>query len=605
MQLHVKFVHQTDDNKVRRKTSPSPPTRLGAIDTMQLKNAEVLAIPPVNAWLIMSDEASEPTPQQLRGRFTETEPANIWTGPPQARVGDLLLFYFKRPLKAIRYVARVASDPVFDSKIKANAVGEVSKQQWWVWYTPLVPVPEVSFKELAAMHSGHLVLKGRSGKYVSPDVMHQLLNTMWDRVAPHAAAELGSVVKVPLGDPDLPQPSTMTRAQWSAMADGAFTLEAKVEDYVVAPLLRFALGADSSLKTLRQYPAARGKADWGVVRKDLPTGVVETKIGVGKPGDAEKWMDSPAFIQLRRYMDVHDVPGLLIDARRMMLVDPGASGPSRTIDRRTATDTDIAAIGQHLGARIDAAQAETQIGTKTPKNQALIPENLLPTAEVKVQGDAQNEGAKNAVRAESLPSAAPAPAHQAVRPECNSDAEGLTQFVPAHTNVVGSKDILDALPHRQAAATVREQVKDVIETEGPIEVGRLARVIARRFGLIAVHPARTQDIIKLIPRGYLRKGPLGTFAWPTGLDPSIWAGFRLVDPEGTRSLDEVAPEEIANVMHSFQTEYPNSSDEEILRRTAEFFCIVRISANVRSRLVAVQANAATKSSSLTSRPTQR
>ena len=166
-------------------------------------------------------------------------------------------------------------------------------------------------------------------------------------------------------------------------------------------------------------------------------------------------------------------------------------------------------------------------------------------------------------------------------------ADTISEFVPAHARVVGSRDVLDELPARAAAAVVREQVLDVIEAEGPVEVGRLTRIVGRRFGLNAVRSARADDIGRLIPRANLRKGRLGRFAWPDNLDPETWAGFRFADPDGSRSLDEVAPEEIANAMSAVADEFPGISDEEVLRRTAELFGIVRLGANVRGRLEAV------------------
>ncbi|WP_162259387.1 AAA domain-containing protein [Phycicoccus sp. Soil803] len=167
------------------------------------------------------------------------------------------------------------------------------------------------------------------------------------------------------------------------------------------------------------------------------------------------------------------------------------------------------------------------------------------------------------------------------------DAGSISEFVAAHANVVGARLVLDALPDRAAAAIVGEQLLDVIEAEGPIELARLTRIVARRFGLNAVRAARADDIARLVPRAQLRKGRLGSFAWPANLDPATWTGIRYVDADATRSLDEVAPEEIANAMLAVRAEYPGASGEDILRRTAEFFGILRLGANVRSRLDAV------------------
>jgi hypothetical protein len=196
------------------------------------------------------------------------------------------------------------------------------------------------------------------------------------------------------------------------------------------------------------------------------------------------------------------------------------------------------------------------------------------------------------------PAAPVAPAAQATTEEVTNEPQGgshaarsyadaIAEFAPAHTNVVGAREVLDALPSRAAAATVREQLLDIIATEGPVELTRLVRIVGRRFGLNAVRAARADDIARLIPRGQLRKGRLGLFAWPAGLDPLTWTGFRIVDPNGSRTLDEIAPEEIANAMQAVVAESPGIGDEDVLRRTAELFGIVRLGAKVRSRLQAV------------------
>jgi hypothetical protein len=182
------------------------------------------------------------------------------------------------------------------------------------------------------------------------------------------------------------------------------------------------------------------------------------------------------------------------------------------------------------------------------------------------------------------------------RPELNSgptvpeasDAPGREgTFVPAHTTVVGTRDTLDELTRRAAVAKVREQIADVIQSEGPVEMGRLTRIVARRFGLNAVRTARAQEIAKLVPRDRVKKDRLGDFAWPEGLDPQVWTGYRSADRAGSRSLEEIAPEEIANAMHAVRRLAPQLDEEAVLRRTAEIFGIVRLGAHVKSRLTAV------------------
>ncbi len=177
------------------------------------------------------------------------------------------------------------------------------------------------------------------------------------------------------------------------------------------------------------------------------------------------------------------------------------------------------------------------------------------------------------------------PGHDA---DDSTDAESdLELFAPAHENQVGARDVLDMLPDPAAAAQVRAQIHDVIEAEGPIEVSRLARIVARRFGLSTVRTARADVIISLIPRARLRRHRLGTFAWPESLDPATWTDFRVAGDSVNRRLEEIAPEEIGNAMLALIDAIHDISEEELIRETGLLFGISRLSAQFRARLEAV------------------
>ncbi|GAA2535843.1 DUF3320 domain-containing protein [Microbacterium mitrae] len=160
-------------------------------------------------------------------------------------------------------------------------------------------------------------------------------------------------------------------------------------------------------------------------------------------------------------------------------------------------------------------------------------------------------------------------------------------FEPANTEVVGPREVLDSLSRRASVAKVREQIVDVIEFEGPIELGRLIRIVAKRFGLNAVRAARAEHITKIVPRGHVKKSDLGTFAWPESIDPATWTAYRTADADGSRSLEEIAPEEIRNAMLAVRSANPGFDDDALIRGTAEIFGISRLGAHVRTRLLAV------------------
>ena len=85
------------------------------------------------------------------------------------------------------------------------------------------------------------------------------------------------------------------------------------------------------------------------------------------------------------------------------------------------------------------------------------------------------------------------------------------------------------------------------------------------------------------------RAPLASSPGRQNLDMAMWSGFRPADADHTRSLDEVAPEEIANAMRSAIALAPMGDRDDILRSTAEIFGIARLGANVRARLDAVYA----------------
>ena len=229
--------------------------------------------------------------------------------------------------------------------------------------------------------------------------------------------------------------------------------------------------------------------------------------------------------------------------------------------------------------------APEPVGLESPERPVTALSLPMAGAYVPIQEIKADDNVAPAVTSTTSESALTSAVAAAIEPALTPNRDGV--FVPAHTNVVGSRDTLDELPRRSAASKVREQIADVIQAEGPIELGRLTRIVARRFGLNAVRAARAQEIAKLVPRERMKKSRLGAFAWPEDLDAQTWTGYRSADTVGSRSLDEIAPEEIENAMKAVLRLAPRLDEDGVLRRTAEIFGIVRLGALVRSRLAAV------------------
>lgn len=205
--------------------------------------------------------------------------------------------------------------------------------------------------------------------------------------------------------------------------------------------------------------------------------------------------------------------------------------------------------------------------------------------------DEAPELAGSSTTADPVPSEDPVPTPDAASdgpgPGAHADRsldDSISEFRPASVEVVGPRDVLDALPDPAASHAVRQQLLDIIETEGPVQAARLTRQVAKRFGLGTVRSSRADAIARFIPADRLRTSPLGVFAWPSAMDPDTWAGFRYAESGGSRTIDEIAPEEITNAMLAVIAEYDGLSHDGVMRRTAELFGISRLGANVRSRL---------------------
>ena len=173
-------------------------------------------------------------------------------------------------------------------------------------------------------------------------------------------------------------------------------------------------------------------------------------------------------------------------------------------------------------------------------------------------------------------------------------AQEFPEFVEADDLYVGPREILDAIDFDpDARREVEEQVRDVIEHEGPIEVGRLARLVCRRFDLQRVAARRVDDITSLVTVAQLDRTALGTFAWPPDQTPKTYKSFRVPAYGTSRVLDEIAPQEIANAMIYLAQTGLGISRDDLLRETAALFGLRRVAARTRARLATVLDDAVT------------
>ena len=366
---------------------------------------------PRNAWLLIGDEASYPTPEGL-GEQRERAEAGIfdydWTAPKNGELGDLVLVYFIAPRKSACFVARLATAPHWQTDIEVNALNAVDVHQWWSQLTPLIEIVPIPYKALQEATGGYLPLRGRSGHYLPPRTIQALTFTAKDA---ERQAELDRVVQVPSGNPDLPE-EVESLDEWKAIPAGALPLEAKVSEHIVRPLARLAGNAVSGpglyFGMTAEYRVPSGFVDFVFMYPaSTPALAVEVKLTVLRP-QSGVWTDSPDFQQLQRYMRDLDVSGLLVDAQRLLLVKRGSDAPFAEIIRSEATWEDIALVrdlilGDQVSTDVRFELASFPFMAEEPSPPFVIltvadhnPESI-PT-KIEVHPDADESGAEAALQ---------------------------------------------------------------------------------------------------------------------------------------------------------------------------------------------------------------
>lgn len=126
-------------------------------------------------------------------------------------------------------------------------------------------------------------------------------------------------------------------------------------------------------------------------------------------------------------------------------------------------------------------------------------------------------------------------------------------------------------------------LRTLVEFEGPIEVERLLLLAHRRFDMLKVVEARRAIARNLIDSAAFRAGKQD-FAWPDGLDPNDWLGYRFVTDSSERTIHETAPEEIANAMRSVLGSSSGMTSEELQREAYTALGYKRMGSRARETL---------------------
>ncbi|GBG12991.1 uncharacterized protein NMK_0529 [Novimethylophilus kurashikiensis] len=135
--------------------------------------------------------------------------------------------------------------------------------------------------------------------------------------------------------------------------------------------------------------------------------------------------------------------------------------------------------------------------------------------------------------------------------------------------------------------TLQTQLMQIIEEEGPIADFVLFRRLARAWGLTRTGNKITELLRAIVPSSVTKtkEGDV-TFYWPNMIQPSEWEWFRVADQYeiSKRQLDEVAPEELANLAVYILSQHGSTSFSELARTICRLLQIARTTADAEDRI---------------------
>lgn len=138
-----------------------------------------------------------------------------------------------------------------------------------------------------------------------------------------------------------------------------------------------------------------------------------------------------------------------------------------------------------------------------------------------------------------------------------------------------------------ATAEIRERLRLVVESEGPVHLDLAARRVMVGWGLTRltdrVRRRVSAEISKLAAAGTV--GLEGDFLWPKSIDPESMDSFRTAYSDGTtRDAEHLPPEEVAAAATWILSNCLSLGKDEAVREIAKLFGISRVGKNVASAM---------------------
>ncbi len=120
---------------------------------------------------------------------------------------------------------------------------------------------------------------------------------------------------------------------------------------------------------------------------------------------------------------------------------------------------------------------------------------------------------------------------------------------------------------------IKQQIEEIIQTEGPIYESMLKKRITKAWGFTRAGGSITDILRKCLPDDLI----MTEFAdkrvfWPRNVFPAKYRDYRVgTDRDSKRAIDEIPPEELANAMYEILVDFTSCDREVLFRETIRLF----------------------------------
>lgn len=138
----------------------------------------------------------------------------------------------------------------------------------------------------------------------------------------------------------------------------------------------------------------------------------------------------------------------------------------------------------------------------------------------------------------------------------------------------------------ESRPVIKQQVEEIIQTEGPIFEPLLKKRITKAWGFTRAGGSITDILRKCLPDDLI----MTTYAdkivfWPRNVFPADYHDYRVgTDRDSKRAIDEIPPEELANAMYEILVDFTTCDRDVLFRETIRLFGFNKLTEKARQHL---------------------